>query len=66
MTEKSQTEIVSRLKTEMQSHVDLTNLSDCQLQVFITDALEKEVDHAKAKLPGADKELLTLNFKEKK
>jgi len=66
MTEKNQTEIVSRLKTEMQSHVDLTNFSDTQLQAFITEALDKEVNNAKAKLPGADKELLTLNFKEKK
>ena len=66
MTEKKQSEIVSRLKTEMQSHVDLTNFSDNQLQAFITDALDKEVNNAKEKLPGADKELLTLNFKEKK
>ena len=66
MTEKSQTEIVSRLKTEMQSHVDLTNFSDCQLQVFIAESLEKEVNYAKERLPGADKELLTLNFKDKK
>jgi len=66
MTEKNQVEIISRLKQEMQSNDDLTNFNDHQLQAFITDALEKEIKNAKTKLPGADNNLMTLNFKEKK
>ena len=66
MTDKCQTEIIGRLKQEMQSHVDLTNFNDSQLQALITDALEKEIKNARSKLPGVDNSLTTLNFKEKK
>jgi len=66
MTEQNQSEIISQLKLEMQSHEDLTNFSNSQLQNLIMEALVKKIDKAKMKLAGADKGLLTLNFKEKK
>jgi len=66
MTELYRSEIIGQLKLEMQSHVDLTNLNNSQLQALITKALDSKTENAKAKLPGADKGLLTLNFKEKK
>jgi len=50
MTEKTQTEIIGRLKQEMQNHVELTNMDDRQLQELITDALEKEIKNAKAEI----------------
>jgi len=66
MTEQNQTEIIGRLKQEMQNHADLTNFNDCQLQSLIMEELDKNIVCAKEKLPGADKGLLTLNFREKK
>jgi len=66
MTEQCQTETIGRLKTQVQSHADLTNFSDTQLQTLILEALDKEIENAKVKLPDSNKSLLTLNFKEKK
>ena len=66
MTELCQTEVIGRLKAEMQNHVDLTNVDDSQLQILVMEALDKDIENAKVKLPGSNKELLTLNFKEKK
>jgi len=66
MTEQCQTEVIGRLKQEMQNHVDLTGLSDSQLQDHITKALDKDIEGAKSGLQGAEKGLLTLNFREKK
>ena len=66
MTEQYQNEIISQLKNEVQSHVDLTNMSDSQLKLLITEALEEKTEQAKAHSTEAKKGLLTLNFKEKK
>jgi len=66
MTEQSSNEIISQLKLEMQGHADLTNFDDKQLQTFITEALDRKIETAKAKPPGSGDGLLTLNFKEKK
>jgi len=66
MTELCRNEIVGQLKHEIQGHADLTNFDDIQLLCFITEALDKKIEKAKANLPGSDRGLLTLNFKEKK
>jgi len=66
MTEKHQTDVISRLKTEIQGHDDLTNFNDGQLQTLITDALDNKIKSAKAGFSGTENGLLTLNFKEKK
>jgi len=66
MTEHNRSEIIGQLKQEMQGHVDLTNFDDSQLQDLIGKELTNKVENAKAKIPGANKGLLALNFKEKK
>ena len=66
MTEQCQNEIIGQLKQEVQSHVDLTNFSDSQLQALITEVLEKKIGTTKTGLQDANNELLTLNFKDKK
>ncbi|MCL2820199.1 MAG: CpaF family protein [Oscillospiraceae bacterium] len=65
MTEEYKAEIISLLKTEMQNHADLTNLDDTQLKNLITDTLDKKISQVKMLKTGADKDLLTMNFKEK-
>ena len=66
MTEKTRNEIISQLKSEVQSHADLTNLSNDQLQDLITKALEEKIGHSRSNLPEAYLEFSSLNFKEKK
>ena len=66
MTEQYRSEIIGQLKQEMQGHVDLTNFDDNQLQDLIAKELNNKLENAKAKIPGANKSLLALNFKEKK
>jgi len=66
MTERYQSEIISQLKNEVQSHVDLTNFNDSQLKTLIAEALDKKTQQAKMHHTGENKDLLTLNFKEKK
>jgi len=66
MTEQWKNEFISQIKTEIQGHVDLTNFDDIQLKAFITEALDRRMNKAKANASDADRELLTLNFKEKK
>jgi len=66
MTEQYQNELISQLKLEVQSHADLTNFNDNQLKSLITEAIEKKTGQAKLHSAQSNKELLTLNFKEKK
>ena len=66
MTEQNRSEIIGCLKQEVQSHVDLTNFDNARLQTLISDALERKIESARNKRPGAVIELMTLNFKEKK
>ena len=66
MTEQSSNDIISQLKLEMQGNADLTNCDDKQLQTFITEALDRKIEIARAGPQGSGDALLTLNFKEKK
>ena len=66
MTDLYQSQLISQLKQETQNHVDLTNLSDDQLQDLITEALAIKLDNARTRRSDDDKELLSLNFKGKK
>ena len=66
MTEQWKNDFISQLKLEIQSHVDLTNFDDKQLKDFIADALDIKMNQAKAYHSDTNRELLTLNFKEKK
>ncbi|MCL2221779.1 MAG: CpaF family protein [Oscillospiraceae bacterium] len=65
MTEQAMGEITSRLKLEMQSHADLTNLGDGELQGVIAQTLTEKIDNAHGKLSDDYAEILSLNFKEK-
>ena len=66
MTEQYQNEIISQLKNEIQSHADLTNLSDNQLKSLIIETLDVKKEYVKTHFTEENKALLTLNFKEKK
>ena len=66
MTEQCRSEIIGQLKLEMQNHADITNFDNTQLNSLITEALERKSEYAKVNSSGADRGLLTLNFKEKK
>jgi len=66
MTERTRNGLISQLKAEVQSHADLTNLSNEQLHTLITRALEEKIERARANLPEAYIEFSSLNFKEKK
>jgi len=50
----------------MQSHADLTNFNNEQLQALVTKALEDRIGQARENHPNSDSELSSLNFKEKK
>ena len=66
MTEQTRNELIGKLKSEIQSHADLTNLSNEQLCVLIAGSLEAKIEKAGADLPEAYLEFRSLNFKEKK
>jgi len=66
VTDQTRNELICRLKAEVQSHADLTNLSDDQLGGLITKTLEEKMEKAKSNHPGLNPELLSLNFREKK
>ena len=66
MTEQTRNELIGKLKSEVQGHADLTNLSNEQLCALITESLEERIDNAGANPPEAYLEFRSLNFKEKK
>jgi len=66
MTEQIRNDLISRLKSEIQNHADLTNLSNDELQALVTKALEGKIEQTRANLPGSCDELTSLNFREKR
>jgi len=66
MTENTRNELISKLKSEVQSNADLTTLSNDQLQDLVTKALEEKIARAKTGHPEAYYEFSSLNFKEKR
>jgi pilus assembly protein CpaF len=58
--------LIAQLKAEVQSHVDLTSLSDGQVQELAAQALEQKIALAQASDQETYLELASLNFKEKK
>ena len=66
MALQTRNELISQLKSEMQSHADLTNFNNEQLQALVTKALEDRIGQARENHPNSDSELSSLNFKEKK
>jgi len=66
MTDKSRNDLITQLKHEVQSNVDLTSLADQELNALAERALEAKVGWARENNPEAYRELSTLNFREKK
>ena len=65
MTEEVRNLLIAQLKSEVQSHPDLTSMTDGQLREMIAAALEKKTEWARAENPEAYRELAALNYKEK-
>ena len=66
MTDDVKNSLISQLKTEIQNHADLINMSDEQIQIFAEKALGDKLEWARENSPEAYKELSSLNFKEKR
>jgi len=66
VTEQSKNELIGQIKQEMQSHADLTNLSNDQLQKLITEELSDRIKDARENPLKLNPHLSNLNFKEKK
>jgi len=66
MTEQTRNTIISRLKSEMQEHSDLTNLSNDQLKLLIAKRLDEKIEQARADGREEFLDLLSINYKEKR
>ena len=66
MTEQSRNELISKLKSEVQNHADLTNMSNEQLQALVTSSLNEKIEKARKDEPEEYLEFSSLNYKEKK
>lgn len=66
MTDRSKNELIVQLKSEVQNHSDLTNMSDEQLGVLAEKTLEAKIEWARVHSAEAYGELASLNFKEKR
>jgi len=64
--EAARDDLISRLKSEVQSHADLTNLDNEQLQTLVARTLEKKIQQAKTGSQQPSSELSALNFREKR
>ena len=66
MRDDLQNALIGQLKTEAHSSPDLTTMSDEQFKQLIERLLEEKTAWAKTNRPEVYKELLALNFREKK
>ena len=66
MSEQPHSALVAEIKAEVQSHADLTNLSDENLQGLISETLEKKLNLPQSGHNAPNAKILSLNFKEKK
>ncbi len=66
MNELTQNEIITKLKKELQNHVDLTILSDDEFYEITNNFLSKTMDNAKENNTQLYFELASLNFKERR
>jgi len=64
MTEQSSNDLIGQIKQEVQSHADLTNLSNDQLRALIAEELCNRIKDARDNRENP--QLANLNFKEKK
>ena len=66
LTDNSKSALISQLKSEIQSHADLTTMNDEQVQALAAKVLDDKLEWARVNNPEAYVELSSLNFKEKK
>lgn len=66
MTEQTRSMLISQLKSEIQSHVDLTTMDDDKLKSLIFESLEKKRLWAKDNNSEAFKEMSSMNFLERR
>ena len=66
MTDTMRNQLISQLKSELQSRSDLTTLSDEELKNLAVTALENKIDWARTNSSEAYRELSTLNFRERR
>lgn len=66
MTEAIQNALIAQIKTEVHQHPDLTTMDDEQLQRLVTKILENKVQWCKTNKPEAYRELMAMNFRERR
>ncbi|MDR0469769.1 MAG: CpaF family protein [Peptococcaceae bacterium] len=66
MNDDAKNTLISQLKTEIQSHPDITGMSDQQIRALADRALEDKIEWARTNRPEAFAELSSLNFKDKR
>jgi len=66
MTEQARSDLISRLKTEVQNHADLTSLNNDQLHILASRALEEKIMRSRENIADSHCELSSLNFRDKK
>ena len=66
MTEAARNDFIGWLKSEVQNHADLTNMNNDQLQMLVGQELDNKIERARANPTESDKELTSLNFREKR
>jgi pilus assembly protein CpaF len=63
--EKNKSILISKIKQEVQNHVDLTTLSDGDLQKLAENSLEQYIIRSKENNHITYRELIAMNFREK-
>jgi pilus assembly protein CpaF len=63
--EKNRNKLISKIKQEVQNHVDLTTLSDGDLQKLAENSLEQYIIWSKENNQITYRELIAMNFREK-
>ena len=66
MTESSRNALISRLKTEVQNHPDLTVMTNEQLEDLAMRVLEARIEWMRVNEPEEYGSVLSMNFKEKR
>ena len=66
MTVHTHNDLIAEIKSEIQSHADLTNFSNDQLRTLVTETLEKKIELSGESKQESHAELFSLNFKERK
>lgn len=66
MTDEIRNSLIAQIKMEVQSHPDLTMMSDQQLRTLVEKCLEDKTAWSMQNSPEAARELFSLNFRERR